>query len=176
MSKTLEEEFYILLGKMAYGYAHLEVTVGYCLRYVVNPQNPTLVNPLLVGRSMVEKLRQLRQVVEYRYGQENPEFMDRLNSWLREMDDFRAKRNRYIHGLWQVCPIPGIEKPIMLNSDPWQLSKPNKGLTEDTTQYMELDELITVVKKLEELQTSFSSLFDRLLEIMVATAREERHS
>lgn len=122
---------------------------------------------------MADKLNQLKQVVEFKYAEEDPQFMKRLNCWIKDMDSFRIKRNNYMHGLWHVCPLPNVEGPIEFNRVHWKTGGNGQPSITDETQYMELSELRAVVEEVEKLGEEFSSLFDALLNVMTAHARKQ---
>jgi hypothetical protein len=137
-----------IIGQIVFRFSSLEFNLGLCLRSLVSGADKEALNPLVKRLGFKSKLDALKEVFEYRFST-NSEAVNEFCGWYQHMDEFRVRRNSFIHGRWGV-----------LFSD-WQVVNVASGMPGSEPQKevrYTLEELGAELKKIDELINSFDKL------------------
>ena len=99
----LETAAAAVIGQIVILLSRLEFNLGLYLRNAVGGSDVDAVNPLIARLSFKSKLDALRDVVAHKFASDEQcraEFLQ----WYAEMDNYRAKRNSFMHGRWAILP------------------------------------------------------------------------
>ena len=95
-----------ILGAIIFQFSKLEFQIGIQLRELVAGRDIELLNPVVDRLTFKAKLDALKDVVERRFSTDAMK-VEEFRQWHRGADEFRARRNKFIHGRWGIYPHEG---------------------------------------------------------------------
>lgn len=145
----LERDAAGLVGQIIFCLSRLEFNLGLYLRNAVGGRDVEAVNPLIERLSFKAKIDALRDVVGREFCSEEA-CISEFRSWWAVMDEFRPKRNSFVHGRWAMVGPHAINAASVL---------PGSNAQKET-RYLVAD-LATELQKAEEISASFNRWSDR---------------
>ena len=157
---SLQSRFYIALGQYMQTFSLFEQNLGLCIRWMVNRKDVKVSHPFLERLSTQQKLDVLKELIFYKYADDNPEVVSDFNLWFKKIAKAKASRNRYVHGVWQF--IGGNkETPIRFTPTNWSagIGKPIKKADEE--QDMDFSKFEDIVAEMKSVLKEFNELRDK---------------
>ena len=155
-----ESRFYIALGHYMQTFALFEQNLGLCIRWIVNRKDVKIVHPFLERLSTKQKLDVLKELIFYKYGDENPQMISDFNQWFEDAAKTRASRNRYVHGVWRFIR-QNRDAPIRFEPLSWSAGIGRPMQTRDEERDMDLADFEKIVEEMKSILGRFNELRDK---------------
>ena len=152
----LENRFYVALGRYMQSFSLLDLNLGLCIGVLVNRLDSRVAHPFLQRLSTHQKIRVFKELIFYKYANDNPTMFSDFDQWIKRAMDAKAGRNKYVHGVWQWISS-NYKTPIRLTPISWAYG-PDPKKDERPDLDMTLSDFEEIVAEMTDVVVEFNEL------------------
>ena len=141
-------------------FSYIELNVGLCIRRLVNQNDWKAAHPLLDRLTTHQKLEALKELLFYRFSEDNPKLVSDFDEWFKKAAKIKSSRNRHVHGLWEYNRMID-DKPIQFRPIVWSPGVGKPISEKDEVLRLSFSEFEQIVKGMTTLLDEFSRLIQK---------------
>jgi len=104
------------LGKIVRNFNFLEMNLGLCVRFLINPHDLNESHRYLSKAGMSQTIKRLKKLLDKcEHIADTLEF----DAWMMRAEEIRTLRNYYVHATWEYLPLRE-EAPLGFYLPPWR--------------------------------------------------------